>query len=90
MKRSACFRAFSAWLPKAAGVDHPSELAAPRLAEVLSQFFVSLGVAGQGSQSNRVYQLNQRNQKTPGGVRVSLELPFDEFLKSDWPRPKPT
>jgi len=37
------FRAFSAWLPQAAGVDHPSELAAPRLAEVLSQFFVSLG-----------------------------------------------
>jgi len=37
------FRAFSAWLPQAAGVDHPGELAAPRLAEVLSQFFVSLG-----------------------------------------------
>jgi predicted hydrocarbon binding protein len=37
------FRAFSSWLPKAAGVDHPSELAAPRLADVLSQFFVSLG-----------------------------------------------
>jgi predicted hydrocarbon binding protein len=37
------FRAFSAWLPRAAGVDHPSELAAPRLAEILSQFFVSLG-----------------------------------------------
>ncbi|MGA2383082.1 MAG: V4R domain-containing protein [Gemmatimonadales bacterium] len=39
----ATFRAFSAWLPQAAGVDQPSELAAPRLAEVLSQFFVSLG-----------------------------------------------
>ena len=37
------FRAFSAWLPRAAGVNHPSELAAPRLADVLSQFFVSLG-----------------------------------------------
>jgi predicted hydrocarbon binding protein len=39
----ATFRAFSAWLPQAAGVNHPSELAAPRLAEVLSQFFTSLG-----------------------------------------------
>ncbi len=39
----ATFRAFSAWLPQFAGVDHPAELAAPRLAEVLSQFFVSLG-----------------------------------------------
>jgi len=37
------FRAFAAWLPQAAGVDHPAELAAPRLAEVLSQFFVTLG-----------------------------------------------
>jgi predicted hydrocarbon binding protein len=37
------FRAFSAWLPQAAGVDNPAELAAPRLAEILSQFFVSLG-----------------------------------------------
>ncbi len=39
----ATFRAFASWLPQAAGVDHPGELAAPRLAEVLSQFFVSLG-----------------------------------------------
>ena len=39
----ATFRAFAAWLPQAAGVDHPGELAAPRLAEVLSQFFTSLG-----------------------------------------------
>jgi predicted hydrocarbon binding protein len=37
------FRAFSSWLPQAAGVDQPGELAAPRLAEVLSQFFMSLG-----------------------------------------------
>jgi predicted hydrocarbon binding protein len=39
----ATFRAFAAWLPAAAGVEHPSELAAPRLAEVLSQFFTALG-----------------------------------------------
>lgn len=39
----ATFRAFSTWLPQAAGVDHPGKLAAPRLAEVLSQFFTALG-----------------------------------------------
>ena len=39
----ATFRAFTAWLPQAAGVDRPSSLAAPRLAEVLSQFFTALG-----------------------------------------------
>ncbi len=37
------FRAFTAWLPEAAGVEHPGDLAAPRLADVLSQFFGSLG-----------------------------------------------
>lgn len=31
------------WLPAAAGVEDPRELAAPRLAEVLSKFFSSLG-----------------------------------------------
>jgi predicted hydrocarbon binding protein len=39
----ATFRAFTAWLPQAAGVDRPSSLAAPKLAEVLSQFFTALG-----------------------------------------------
>jgi predicted hydrocarbon binding protein len=39
----AAFNAFAIWLPQVAGVDHPSELAAPRLAEVLSQFFTALG-----------------------------------------------
>jgi len=39
----ATFRAFSTWLPHTAGVEQPSDLAAPRLAEILSQFFVSLG-----------------------------------------------
>jgi len=37
------FRAFTAWLAEAAGVEHPGDLAAPRLAEVLSQFFGRLG-----------------------------------------------
>jgi predicted hydrocarbon binding protein len=39
----ATFHAFTSWLPQAAGVDHPADLAAPRLAEVLSQFFTALG-----------------------------------------------
>ena len=39
----ATYRAFAAWLPQVTGVDHPGDLAAPRLAEVLSQFFTSLG-----------------------------------------------
>jgi len=39
----AAFNAFAAWLPRVAGVEHPSDLAAPRLAEVLSQFFTALG-----------------------------------------------
>lgn len=37
------FQAFVRWLPAHAGVDDPRELAAPRLAEVLSSFFSSLG-----------------------------------------------
>lgn len=52
------------------------------------QFFVSLGAPGYGSQTNRVYKLNQRNSKTSEGVYVSLELPFAEFIKPEWPKPK--
>ena len=37
------FQAFTRWLPAHAGVDDPRELAAPRLAEVLTGFFSSLG-----------------------------------------------
>ena len=39
----ATFQAFASWLPAVASVEHPSDLAAPRLAEVLSQFFSALG-----------------------------------------------
>jgi len=39
----ATFQAFATWLPGVAGVDQPADLAAPRLAEVLSQFFTALG-----------------------------------------------
>jgi predicted hydrocarbon binding protein len=37
------YAAFVRWLPAVAGVDDPRELAAPRLAEILSRFFSSLG-----------------------------------------------
>jgi predicted hydrocarbon binding protein len=37
------YRSFAAWLPGVAGVEDPKELAAPRLAEVLSRFFSELG-----------------------------------------------
>ncbi len=37
------YEAFVKWLPPAAGVHDPRELAAPRLAEVLSAFFGGLG-----------------------------------------------
>jgi predicted hydrocarbon binding protein len=37
------YAAFTGWLPANAGVDDPRELAAPRLAEILSKFFSSLG-----------------------------------------------
>jgi predicted hydrocarbon binding protein len=37
------YAAFVGWLPAHAAVDDPRELAAPRLAEVLTRFFSSLG-----------------------------------------------
>lgn len=37
------YAAFVRWLPTVASVDDPKDLAAPRMAEVLSQFFSSLG-----------------------------------------------
>ncbi len=37
------YAAFCTWLPQNVGVEQPGELAVPRLAEVLSQFFSSLG-----------------------------------------------
>ena len=39
----AVYKTFTAWLPSVAGVEDPKELAAPRLAEVLSRFFSALG-----------------------------------------------
>lgn len=39
----ATYAAFAKWLPGAAFVDDPKELAAPRMAEVMSRFFSSLG-----------------------------------------------
>ena len=40
------YRSFAAWLPAVAGVEDPGELAASRLADVLSRFFSSLGWGG--------------------------------------------
>ena len=40
------YRSFARWLPGVAGVDDPGDLAASRLAEVLSRFFSSLGWGG--------------------------------------------
>jgi predicted hydrocarbon binding protein len=37
------YRSFAKWLPGVAGVDDPGELAAARLAEVLSRFLSTLG-----------------------------------------------
>ncbi|OGV86415.1 MAG: hypothetical protein A2340_02790 [Lentisphaerae bacterium RIFOXYB12_FULL_60_10] len=51
------------------------------------QFLVSLGEPGHGTKSGRIYPLNQRNDPTPDGVRVRMELPFAEFLKPGWPVP---
>ena len=54
----------------------------------VEQFFVSLGVAGYGAQSRKIYHLNQTNEKTSGGVRVMLELPLAEFVKPEWSNPR--
>ncbi len=40
------YAAFAKWLPAAASVDDPRDLAAPKMAEVLTQFFASLGWGG--------------------------------------------
>lgn len=40
------YRSFAGWLPVVAGVEDPGELAASRLAEMLSRFFSSLGWGG--------------------------------------------
>jgi predicted hydrocarbon binding protein len=37
------YQSFARWLPAAAGVENPSEVAAPKLAEALSRFFSGLG-----------------------------------------------
>ncbi len=44
----ATYAAFAKWLPTAASVDAPQELAAPKMAEVMTRFFSSLGWGGVG------------------------------------------
>jgi len=52
------------------------------------QIFVSLGEPGHGSKMGKTYTLNQRNTPQPGGVYVTFELPYAEFLQEGWPAPK--
>jgi len=52
------------------------------------QFFLSLGEPGHGTKSGKCYTLNQRNTPRPGGVYVTFELPFAEFLREGWPAPQ--
>lgn len=39
----ATFQTFAKWLPGAAGVENPADVAAPKLAEALTRFFSGLG-----------------------------------------------
>jgi len=52
------------------------------------QIFISLGEPGHGSKMGKTYTLNQQNTPQPGGVYVSFELPFAEFLQEGWPTPR--
>jgi len=52
------------------------------------QLFLSLGEPGHGSKMGKHYTLNQRNTPREGGVYVTFELPFAEFLQESWPAPR--
>ena len=56
--------------------------------EGADQLFISLGEPGHGSKMGKQYTLSQRNTPQPGGVYVTLELPYAEFLQDGWPAPK--
>jgi hypothetical protein len=51
------------------------------------QFFLSLVEPGHGTKSGKRYTLNQRNTPTDGGVYVTFDLAFAEFLKPGWKLP---
>jgi predicted hydrocarbon binding protein len=66
--------AFVRWLPSVAGVEDPRELATPRLAEVLSRFFSSLGwgtveVTPVGSSTFAVDSLNWAEAQPDSGLQ---------------------
>lgn len=68
------YAAFVGWLPAHAGVDDPRELAAPRLAEVLTKFFSSLGwgsvaVAPIGESAFAVDSLNWAEAQPGAGLQ---------------------
>ncbi|MDO8667302.1 MAG: hypothetical protein Q7J79_11855 [Gemmatimonadales bacterium] len=68
------YKAFAAWLPSVAGVEDPKELAAPRLAEVLSRFFSSLGwgtveVNTQGDATFAVDSMNWPEAQPDAGLQ---------------------
>src|SRR5258708_32505007 len=69
------FAAFVRWLPSVAGVEDPRELATPRLAEVLSRFFSSLGwgtveVTPVGESAFAVDSLNWAEAQAGAGRQV--------------------
>ena len=62
------------WLPAVAGVDDPTELAAPRLAEILSRFFSELGwgtveVTPLGDAAFAIDSLNWPEAQADAGVQ---------------------
>lgn len=54
----------------------------------VDQLILSLGESGYRSQSGNAYRLDQRNEPTQEGVRVSMTLRYDDFCQKGWPRPK--
>ena len=59
----------------------------PPYTDGAEQLFISLGAAGHGTKSNRIYTLNQVNTPKDDGVYITFELPFAEFSKPGWQRP---
>jgi hypothetical protein len=57
-------------------------------ADGVEQFLVPLGKGQQAAAlSHKPYQVDQVNERTDQGVRATLRLRFNEFLKPGWPRP---
>jgi len=52
------------------------------------QLFLCLDVPEFGTKSGNAYSLNMVTERTRGGCRITLELPFAAFMKSEWGKPK--